>query len=77
MLLDPSKWLASFMQLTPMAEDFKVFILILGLGYFAIARTGESYVFPLLSRFLNQLRRRISKTPKKRKEYRMIYERMR
>jgi len=52
MLLDPSKWLAQFMQLTEMTIDFRIFILILGIGYFGLAWSAEKYVLPRVAKVL-------------------------
>lgn len=77
MLVDPSRWLASFMQLTQMAGDFKTFILILGVGYIALAWTSEHYVFPRLAKYIGVLRTCITRTKKERKLYKTILEQMR
>lgn len=77
MLFDPSVSFAKFMQLTAMSWDFKSFILVLGVGYMALAWTTENYVFPRLAKYLGMLKTRISGTPKKRKAYKLILEEMR
>ncbi|KAF8859586.1 P-type ATPase-like protein [Acephala macrosclerotiorum] len=77
MLFDPSESFAKFMQLTPMSWDFKSFILVLGVGYIALAWATENYVFPRLAKYLGMLKTRISRTPKKRKAYKLILEEMR
>ncbi|KAL8670244.1 MAG: hypothetical protein Q9168_005208 [Polycauliona sp. 1 TL-2023] len=50
MLFDPAPWLASSMQLTFMAVQFRAFILTLALGGFACAWLAERRVFLLLAR---------------------------
>jgi cation-transporting ATPase 13A3/4/5 len=77
MLLDPAAWLASFMQLTNMVVDFKLFILILGIGYFLLAWVGEKHVFPRLAKALGVAKERMSKAPKRRKVYKVILGKMR
>lgn len=77
MLFDPSEWLSSFMQLTDMSWDFKTFILALGFGYVAVAWTSEHYLLPRLARYLGSLKTRVTRRPKKRKEYKVIFEAMR
>ncbi|PBP20539.1 hypothetical protein BUE80_DR008644 [Diplocarpon rosae] len=51
LLFDPSEGLAKFMQLTMMDRDFKFFVLILGIGYIALAWTAENYLFPRLGTY--------------------------
>lgn len=77
LLFDPAQWLAKFMQLTEMTLDFKVFILILGLGYFVLAWVAEKYALPKLAGVIGKIFQRIKKVPKKRKEYKLVQERMR
>ncbi|KAL3425620.1 p-type ATPase [Phlyctema vagabunda] len=77
MLFDPSEWLAKFMQLTQMSWDFKVFILVLGLGYVALAWIAENYVLPRLAKYLGMFKQSLTKTPKQRKQYKLILEAMR
>lgn len=77
MLFDPSPGLASFMQITPMSWDFKTFILVLGMGYIAIAWVSENYVFPRLAKFLGILSTTVTGKPKQRKAYKLVLEQMR
>ena len=76
MLFDPADWLYRFMELTYMTWDFRVFILVLGIGYFFIAWVGEQYIFPRLAKYLGLLRQKMGKK-KERKQYKLIQERMR
>lgn len=64
------------MQLTSMSWDFKTFILVLGCGYIAVAWTSENYILPRLGKYLGSLKTRITRNPKKRKEYKFIMEAM-
>lgn len=77
MLFDPSEALAEFMNLTKMSWDFKVFILVLGIGYIAIAWTSENYLLPRLAKYLGILKTTLTKEPKKRKSYKLVLEQMR
>lgn len=77
LLFDPSAGVAKFMQLTKMDWDFKSFILILGIGYIALAWISENYVFPRLAKYLGALKIFVTGKPKKRKEYKVILEGMR
>jgi len=77
MLLDPAVWLVSFMQLTNMALDFRIFILVLGCGYFCLAWSAEKYFFPRLAKLFGIAKERLGKMPKRRKVYKVIQEKMR
>ncbi|RDW89391.1 cation-transporting ATPase-1 [Coleophoma cylindrospora] len=77
MLFDPSEGLASFMQLTKMPWDFKIFILVLGIGYIALAWVAENYLLPRLAKFLGLVKQYLTKQPKQRKAYKLILEKMR
>jgi len=77
LLFDPSEWLANFMQLTKMSWDFKSFILLLGIGYIALAWTSENYILPRLARYLGVLKTSITGRPKKRKAYKIFQEQLR
>lgn len=77
MLVDPSQWLADFMQLTKMGGDFKAFILALGIGYIALAWTSEHYIFPRLAKYIGALKTCVTRTPKERKLYKTVLEQMR
>ncbi|RDL35105.1 Cation-transporting ATPase [Venustampulla echinocandica] len=76
MLFEPPGWLSRFMQLTEMSWDFKVFLLVLGVGYFALAWISEHYILPRLARFLGTLNESITKKSKVRKQYKLILEEM-
>jgi cation-transporting ATPase 13A2 len=77
MLFDPSPGLVKFMQLTPMDWDFKSFILILGVGYIALAWMSENHLFPRLAKYLGMLNTKITGKPKQRKAYKLVLEQMR
>lgn len=77
MLFDPAKWLVKFMQLTNMALDFRVFILVLGLGYLGLALTGEKYLLPRLAKFVGHAKQRVSGKGKQRKQYKILLDEMR
>ncbi|KAF2095169.1 hypothetical protein NA57DRAFT_68149 [Rhizodiscina lignyota] len=76
MLLGPAKWLYNFMELTPMDVDFKIFLLILAAVGFAISYGSEKFVFPHLAGWVGRMKVKLSKTKKKRKEYKVILEGM-
>lgn len=77
MLFDPALWLSNFMQLTEMALDFRIFILVLGIGYFAIAWVSEKYLLPKLAKVIGITKQQISNVPKSRKAYKLIQEKLR
>jgi cation-transporting P-type ATPase 13A2 len=77
MLFDPAAWLASFMQLTDMALNFRIFIFVLGCSYFCLAWSAEKYFLPRLAKFLGVAKEQVGKMPKRRKIYKVIQEKMR
>lgn len=77
MLFDPSESVAKFMQLTKMSWDFKSFILVLGLGYIAIAWISENYLLPRLAKYLGKLKEAVTRRPKQRKAYKIALEELR
>jgi len=77
-LFDPAEWLVKLMQLTYLDTSFKLFILVLGLGNFAIAYVSEKYVLTALARWIGIWKVKLSpKWKKKRKAYKEILESMR
>jgi cation-transporting ATPase 13A3/4/5 len=76
MLFDPSEWLSSFMQLTNMTWDFKTFILVLGLGYIAVAWTSENYLLPRVAKGLGLFKTKVLGRKKQRKAYKLVLEQM-
>jgi cation-transporting ATPase 13A2 len=76
MLFDPAVWLAKFMQLTNMTPDFRVFLLVLGMGYFALAWASEKYVLPKLAKLIGKVVEKVRSTPKQRKQYKIIQEKL-
>lgn len=77
MLFDPSESVAKFMQLTKMSWDFRSFVLVLGIGYIALAWTSENYLLPRLAKYLGKLKTAVTRKPKQRKAYKVILEEMR
>jgi cation-transporting ATPase 13A3/4/5 len=75
MLLDPAKWLASFMDLTEMSLDYELFLLALAAAGFAMAYLAERYFFPLLAKYIGRLKLLLRPADsKKRKRYKVISE---
>jgi len=81
MLFDPADWLFDLMQLTDMTWRFRVFILALATGGFACAYLAERVLFQQVARGIGMLGQRIRSARglggKKRKEYKIILEKMR
>ncbi|KAL1619491.1 hypothetical protein SLS56_010128 [Neofusicoccum ribis] len=72
-----AKWLYDLMELTPLSGGFKAFVLALGVGGFAVAWVCEKHVFQVLARVIGRVRVRLQPgKQKKRKEYKVIAERM-
>ena len=65
------------MQLTDMQWDFKIFILILGIGYVALAWSLENYILPRLAKLLGMLQTMVTSSPKEKKKYKAVLEQMR
>jgi len=66
------------MQLTPMTWDFKLFILVLALGWHACATMGERKVFPWVARGIGRGRDWAAPGRRKsRKVYKVLGEEMR
>lgn len=76
MVLWPAPWLERLMELTYLSWDFKIFIIVLGLVYFALAWIGEHYVFQRFARMIGQVKEKVTKRQKTRKEYKIIQEGM-
>lgn len=76
MILGPAAGLVSLMDLTPISWDFKMFIFTLGIMYFVMAWVGEHVMFQRLARLIGKASQSLTREPKKRKEYKVILERM-
>ena len=77
MLFDPAPFLVSMMQLTYVSPQFKLSILTLAIGGFAVAYSAEKYLFPELARWIGRLYSRMnSRQRKKRKTYKLVLEGM-
>lgn len=76
MVLRPAKWLKHLMELTYVGWSFRLFIVALGAAYLALAWVGENYVFQRVARAIGQIKEKVTKKSKKRKEYKVIQEGM-
>ena len=74
MLFDPAPWLYRFMELTWMAVDFRIFVLVLGVGGFGVAYLAERQVFPRLAKWVGKAKKRWGAREKKRKGYKVVLE---
>lgn len=78
MLIDPGIWLADFMQLTWMSMGFKIFVLILAMGGFAVAWAAEKWVSLWFAAVMGGMHDWLwPQRRKKRKQYKLLLERMR
>lgn len=76
MVFSPSHQVKKIMQLTDISYSFKITLLILGVTYLIISWVGENYLFQKLARGFGLAKLAITKESKKRKEYKVIMERM-
>lgn len=78
MLIDPGFWLAGFMQLTWMPMGFKIFILVLAMGGFAVAWAAEKWFSLWVAAVIGRAHDWLwPQRRKKRKQYKLLLERMR
>ncbi|KAI1138954.1 hypothetical protein F5Y05DRAFT_383131 [Hypoxylon sp. FL0543] len=76
MVFVPAHRVKKLMQLTKISSSFKITLLTLGIVYLVIAWIGENYVFQKVARWLGLAKLAVTKKAKKRKEYKIILERM-
>ncbi|KAK6075912.1 p-type ATPase [Seiridium cupressi] len=76
MVLTPTHGIKHLMQLTNISPSFKLVLVVLGIAYFVLSWTAENYLFQRLARWVGKAKLIVSKTPKQRKEYKVIAERM-
>ncbi|KAF4837814.1 putative cation-transporting ATPase [Colletotrichum tropicale] len=76
MILFPAHSVKRLMQLTNTNLDFELFMILLGAVYLAAAWTSEKYVFQKLARVAGVFKEHVLKTPKQRKQYKIILENM-
>ncbi|KAF6824536.1 p-type ATPase [Colletotrichum plurivorum] len=76
MILAPARSVKHLMQLTKTSWDFELFMILLGAIYLVTAWTSEKYLFQKLARFVGYFKQQVLKSPKQRKEYKVIIENM-
>lgn len=78
MLFDPADWVMHAMELTDIDVPFKIFLLVLGLGNFAVAYLAEGFLLPGLAKWIGVLKVKVGgeKWRKQRKQYKIIQESM-
>lgn len=76
MIFIPADWVQDLIQLTKTSYDYKVLIVVFGAAYLALAWTSENYVFQRLAKAIGKTKEATTKQTKKRKEYKLIQERM-
>ena len=78
MLFDPAPWLEDVMELTYMSVSFRVFVLVLAIGGFAVSYAAERLLLPRIAKWIAQARAKLRpEHQKKRKEYKLVLEAMR
>ncbi|KAI2623275.1 hypothetical protein GGR54DRAFT_597429 [Hypoxylon sp. NC1633] len=76
MVFAPAHRITKLMQLTSISPSFKTTLVLLGVVYLVAAWLGEHYVFQRLARGFGLAKLAVTKKAKKRKEYKVILERM-
>jgi cation-transporting ATPase 13A3/4/5 len=76
MVLYPPARVSKFMELTYIDWNFKLYIIGLGVVYFALAWVGEHRVFQPLARLVKKIKESVFKQQKERKQYKLIQEQM-
>ena len=77
MLLNPVHWVRHTMQLTKMNWDYKLFLIVLGLFYLAIAWVFERHISQHLAKLLGHWKEKATGRTKQRKAYKVIDDEMR
>ncbi|EFX01083.1 p-type ATPase [Grosmannia clavigera kw1407] len=77
MVVNPVHWVKKAMQLTKISWSFKLVVLGLGLAYLFAAKIADVWVLPAAARLVGRAKLALTGHPKKRKEYKLILERMR
>ncbi|TWU77492.1 hypothetical protein ED733_007130 [Metarhizium rileyi] len=76
MIAGPAHWVKRIMELSNMEWDYKLFLVVLGLSYFALAWFFEKYLAMSLARFVGHAKQRITGRTKIRKKYKVILDEM-
>jgi cation-transporting P-type ATPase 13A2 len=76
MVLRPARAMTKLMQLTYISWSFKAELLWMGALYLLLAWTAETYLFQQVARWVGSAKLTVTKIPKKRKEYKVILEKM-
>ena len=76
MVLSPAPWVEELMQLSPMALDYKTFLVGLGAAYLVAAWLFEKHLSARLVRLLGRLVTGLTGHEKRRKGYKTVREGM-
>lgn len=76
MIVGPAHWLKKLMELSRIEKDYKYFLLLLGLVYFFFAWAFEKHLAMPLARSIGYMQQKITGKAKKRKQYKVIREKM-
>ncbi|KAG6040561.1 hypothetical protein E4U41_000136 [Claviceps citrina] len=71
-----AKWLNKLMELSYITQDYKLFLLLLGIVYFLFAWAFDRYFAMPLARGIGYVHQRMTGKAKKRKQYKTIREQM-
>ncbi|KAG5929110.1 hypothetical protein E4U42_007088 [Claviceps africana] len=76
MICNPAHWLKNLMELSSIENDYKLFLLLLGVLYFFFAWAFDRHLAMPLARGIDYVQQKISRKAKKRKQYKIIREQM-
>ncbi|KAG6002331.1 hypothetical protein E4U21_003246 [Claviceps maximensis] len=76
MIWSPAHWLKKLMELSSIQPDYKLLLLLLGVLYFICAWFFDRHIAMPLARSIGYLQQKITGKAKKRKQYKVIQERM-
>jgi cation-transporting ATPase 13A2 len=78
MLFRPSEWISNVMQLTPMSDGFRSWLLALAIGILILSWIAEKNIFPRVAQMLGHARARLQPNyRKKRRMYKVLLEELR
>ncbi|KAG6126878.1 hypothetical protein E4U38_006643 [Claviceps purpurea] len=76
MIWSPARWLSELMELSHIEKGFQLFLLLLGVLYFFFAWAFNSYLAMPLARSIRYMHHKITGKAKRRKQYKIMRERM-
>lgn len=67
-VLLPSEWLSSFLQLLSIPASFRIFILFLAICHLAVALLSERFVFPIVASVIGGMLQRVRERSERRQQ---------